>query len=216
MSPDLDPDDVAAALALSDDEIPSDLDSAEPLLIPDRRYANRVLRRLAILNDQQASLIADADAEIAALDALVGPEKDRIHEFLEDRVHGIERLRAWLLHGLEGWTRAVAAADPKAVTTKVTGGEVRLRKNPDRLVIVDPVLVAKIMPEAVKPAEVQVAVVKAATGPGTAPYAPPEGSPALEPVEGYEARVAVTASGDVLPGVAYLVAKVKRFEWDAR
>lgn len=186
------PEEIADALAL---DIPDDLDTAPPLAIEDKPYANRALRRLGILDASEADLRADALAEHAEIDALVQPEHDRVEEFLNDRLHGIARARAWVEHGLEGWMRAVHAQDPKTVTVKVTAGELKLRDNPPRCVIADPVTVAKIIPEAVKPVEVQTAV---------------------EIPEGYRAESAKTESGDIVPGVVFLVPVAKRFDWSAK
>lgn len=210
---DLTPGDVAAALALTDAEIPTDLDNAEPLTIPDRRYANRVLRRLAILDQQQADLGDDVEQEAQALRDLIQPELDRIAEFHSDRLWAIKRQRDWLLRGLEGWARAVHADDPSVVTVKVSGGEVRLRQQPAKIIVTDDAAVAERLPTTAKPVEVAPAAVKKLTKPsGVSATAGVDGAAIPE---GYHAEQAVDGAGAVVPGVFFLVADAKRFEWDA-
>lgn len=208
--PDLTPDDLDAVLAL---DIPDDLDTVE-LSVPDTRTATRALRRLAILDRQGRALVDDAAAELAAIDELVQPERDRIAMFLDDRLIGIQRARDWTLRGLEQFARAVHADDPKAVTIKVSAGEVRLRNNPPKIVVTDNEAAAAALPTAVKPVEVQPAVAKKLLKP-SGDRAQPVTPLAVEIPEGYHAEWAVNADGETVPGVVFLVADRKRFEWDA-
>lgn len=208
----IEPGDVAEALAL---DIPDDLDT-EPLRIPDQRVANRALRRLAILQTDQATVVADAEAELAELFALIEPERQRIAAFMEDRLHGIERARSWTLRGLEGWMRAANTADPSLVTVKGTGGELRLRKNPDRIVITDQTCAADALPSTVKPVEVQPAEVKKLVKPSgireDAEQVDPLG---IDVPDGFHVECAVNGDGQRVDGVFFLVPDGKRFEWEA-
>lgn len=214
MAPDLTPEDLDAALAL---DLPDDLDTVE-LSVPDTRTATRALRRLAILDRHERELREDVEAEYRALDDLVQPERDRIAAFLGDRLVGIARARAWTLRGLENFARAVNADDPKMVTIKVSAGEVRLRNNPPKIVVLDDAAVAEALPSTVKPPEVApVEVKRLVKATGVKLTAAELGESTVVGIpEGYHAEAAVDGDGTVVPGVVFLVADRKRFEWDAR
>jgi len=107
----------------SDPEIDIDEEPKPPL---DADTANRMLRRLRRLNEDQRQIDEIAESEIA-----------RIRQWQQDRSSGVENARQWLLRSLEGFARASFARNGVR-TLNLPNGKLSLRKASKRTIVVDP------------------------------------------------------------------------------
>lgn len=117
-----------AARSLSDDlddefawPIPDVLPD-EPPVPPEPWDVDRMLRRVAML-DEQAAAVA----------VLAAQRRATIDEWEASRLRTIDGQRAWLARGIEGWMRQANDADPKVKTVNLPHGQVRAR--PRRTVV---------------------------------------------------------------------------------
>lgn len=128
-------DDLYDDLARFGDETPFQQD-APPPTCDGLEQANRLLARLAQNRRRQAEVEAVYDAE-----------RQRLDDWREDRVGGMEEEADWLRRGVEQFMRAHHAAGG-GVTVKLPNGELRLRPSQLRLVTDDAAAFAKWAEEA--------------------------------------------------------------------
>jgi hypothetical protein len=115
--------DLAADLAAFDE---AEIDVHEPPpTLAGQEQANRLLRRMALL-----------DAETEAVDRLAQAEIDRINEWRTARYRTIGGQTAWLSSSLEQFMRAHHAAGG-GVTLKLPNGELKLRPRTSQVVVDD-------------------------------------------------------------------------------
>jgi hypothetical protein len=188
--------DLAEWIAATVDLYPDDGGDAEPATILDLNEADRALRRLRKLADDEAEILEVASALI-----------DDTVAWRDDRLYGIERARAWVERSLEQWMRA-RHAETGRKTVKLPAGELRLRA-PRWSVHSDD---ADASPELLKQlVEIDLSLVRIETSVarGAVTKVAEPGPRADVPVEsGWQAHLAVTVDGQVLPGV-YLVRAVE-------
>lgn len=164
--------------------VPDELLDGAPVPVPDPDRANRILRRIARLDDNEQ-----------LVKVTVAGERDRINQFEADRLGTIERERAWLRDCLEGFSRQhFAATHEKSV--KLPNGTLSLRKASSRTVVDDEAeaiaWAAVNQPEAVK-TTLQRSKIEATA----------QGGHTQVDAEGVEVTVAqlVTEAGEVVPGI---------------
>lgn len=153
----------------------------------DAAGANRLLRRVRAL-----------EAEVEQVDRVTGSEIQRLKDFASDRTAGLRRRMKFYELALEGWTRKRHdETRGKVQTTKLPGGELRVRASQNRLVVFDEeAAVANI--EAERPSWVRTTQavakdeVKGAVVPGPVTLTPygPKGEPLVVVPPGYELREA--------------------------
>lgn len=121
-------DDLAEQLAAweRDDEIPDDLDEANPIVPVDERRVDWALERLARMASDEQRVVSFVDEEM-----------ERLVSFRDDRLTAIERRRAWVERGVEQWMRSQHRETGRK-TVKLPHGEVKLRAARRRVdVVVD-------------------------------------------------------------------------------
>lgn len=101
--------------------LPDDLPG--PVRVEDREQADRFLRAMARLDDEQVADETLRNAEVARLDA-----------WLEDRSAGRLRRRQWIEDTLAGFMAAVRRSDPLTKTLRLPWGTLAARARPTRLV----------------------------------------------------------------------------------
>lgn len=175
---------------------PTDL---TPVEIDGLDQANRFLRRLARLE-------RDADE----VHELARAEFERIAAWEADRMSGIERTQEWLEGSLEGFLRAYSRATGNK-TVKLPCGTLALRKKQPRLVEANVVTLADAVrdehPDWLNTTtKAGIASIKGATKPGPQIDDDDERLVRVDVPPDYTAHEAVVeSSGEVIPGVVYLV-----------
>lgn len=177
-------DDLDAYLA---DEPPEGEPDDSPLLLDGQESADRALRRLARIDTEAARVKQVADAE-----------RERIAAWEEDRLHGLQSRREWLLSGLEGFMRALHAQGQRT-SLSLPWGRLGLKQGAVSTHVLEREddVARGLSGRFVRTKyEVAKAEVKAACHPGE------RLDRLAEP--GYEYRAVLDEEGKVLPGVAFL------------
>lgn len=192
--------DLARDLAafLGDDAPPDDWtpdDDVEPPETRDPDAADRILRRLALI-----------DVEASRIQSFAEREVELIQAWARRLLAGLDRTRDWNARSLEGWARANWSKPTTGHTWKFPHGEVSLRKAQPRLTVdaLDDAgldAVAAAIPAAVKTERKVVAseIKKIATAGEPGPVVGPPDA------DGYQAHAVMTAAGERVPGATLLV-----------
>lgn len=169
--------------AVGIEEVPDELLAGEPVPVPDADAANRLLRRLNRLDDNQHMVESTVQFEL-----------ERIRTFQDNRMGQIARERAWLERCLEGFARQhFAATHEKSV--RLPNGTLKLAKPSKRLVVDDEQSAIKWAEENC-PDAVKTSLLKSKL-PGQ-----PTGGTTQETEDGeVTAAPIVTEDGEVVPGI---------------
>ena len=169
-------------------EWPDDLDNTQPPDIDDDAAANRWLRARA-----------HVVAELARIEEAKQAEIRDVTEWANDASHGLNRRLSWLDHSLEGYARAVGKP-----THKLPGGSLQLRKARARVEVEDNVG-GDMLPDELQAVKISPSktAIKEHTTPG--PEVDIDTTSGFDVPFGYTLHLAVTADGEVVPGVYHVV-----------
>lgn len=187
-----------------DDAGPDRLDTSEPFEAATREEVNRALRRKARLERERDDVVMVAQAEL-----------DRIKAFVEDRTSGIDSAIDWIDRGLEGFMRAYHD-ETGNLSLRLPYGTISLRKpGQPRIVADDSVdeggaghwLIEHGHEDLVRETiDLDRDAIKRATKPGQR-----IDKPEVDVPDGFDAFQAVTADGEIVAGVVYLVKGERSF-----
>lgn len=175
----------------------------DPPNIEDADGADRLLRRIGVMNRRKAEL-----------ESFAANQRAQLAEWLDDRTAGIDGQIEWATRGIEQWMRSQNTLDERIKTVKLPHGETRIRPAQPRMVVDDVEELAAWL-EANEHAElvkrepkVNASDVKAIADVGPDAAGAPDS-------DGYLPHRALLGD-EVIPGVHYLVNPRKSFSFTPR